>query len=234
MSITINSQDKIKYCSSVIELFDTTIKNYDRVTTELKAHTDICATAATTRLYNGFANLTNITLEAISKTLKVICAPVLENIANSAALLGEQRKTAAMSAISEAEAVLSKIQEYAIVPDSELPDGLHEQYTESNQAKLKAICQDYIGIRKKMIDDLAEITNATSQEDFKDIYTHIGAGLESLANSTVDAFRKLLDQVLQMNLMIQSDIDNALAASSTIKNANVAVKANNILGGDDI
>ncbi len=221
MSMSINSEKKIKYFEGVLDQFLSTEKNMDTCLGDLRAIDGQVRMAGVDRAYNSIVGMATIIGDGIDVAAKA-CLEVLENLAQDK-YTGEALVAAARRLIPVAEAVISGKPEFTPIEASVIAErGMDENWTATTQAALSEKCTAFIAIRRRFIEDVSGFTARNNEEDFRDVYMTIGRGLEETCNGVVEDYNRLKAQLEQMNVAINWNVDQAKEAASKVGAGNTA------------
>ncbi len=215
MSITVNSGKKIAYLEGSLETMRNTHKRINALVDEMRAASGSIRSAATDRAYNATVDMAQYIDEGISAFGKA-SVEILTELSKQAAV-GPALVASAKRLMPDAEEVAAMHCDAVKVSDDTISNrGLDENWTPATIAAFTDCAANFIRARKDMINEIADLTAKSAEEDFKDVYMTAGRHLEAIANNTVDAYNVLREQLSAASHGIEQAVENSLEAAGGI------------------
>ncbi len=215
MSMTTNSGKKIAYFEGSLETMHNTHKRITSLVEDMRVASGNIRSAATDRAYNATVDMAQYIDEGIVAFGKA-AVDILTELSKQAAV-GPALVASAKRLLPEAEEVAALHCDAVKVSEDVISGrGLDEQWTPATISAFTDCAADFIRARKDMINEIADLTAKSAEEDFKEVYMTAGRHLEAIANNTVDAYNVLREQLSAASHGIDQAVENSLEAAGGI------------------
>ena len=234
MADRINSGKKIEYAKQVGEALAAAKSDIQKSVSTLRSMCDDVRFATADRCYNEIAKISNTIISAINEYATGIVEGVLTPLVSGQGghMSGEALNAKVAATIPDLEAIAAGDANIDMISDSVISGrGLDENWTESKKNAFGEECKYFIGVRAKLMAQVADISNKCAEEDTKVTYQNFGRKFEGTCNSVVAAYNGLKEQLAGAGILLTSAIEAMEQAYTAIK-TDTAEKAKDIIGGD--
>lgn len=215
MAMSINSGKKIKYFDETLASLMAKHKKIETILEDMRVASGNIRAAATDRAYNAVVEMGLYINEGIVAAGHA-SVDILDELSKlttvGPALVSEAKRVK----VSAEEVAALKLEATKIPSDVIAGRGLDENWTPATMEAFVAATTAFIKVRKDLINDIADFTSRSAEEDFKDVYMTIGRHLEGITNNTVDAYNALREQLEVAGHGLQASVDASVEASGTV------------------
>lgn len=234
MADRVNSGKKIEYAKEVGEALSSAKNSILKSVSALRAQCNDVRFATADRCYNEVAKIGTTLVSAINEYATGIVENILRPLVTGAGahMSGDALNAKVAATIPDLEAIAAGAANIDMIGEDVISSrGLDENWNDAKKAAFGDECSYFIGIRAKLMANIADATNKCADTDTKTAYNNLGKKFEGTCNSVVASYNGLKEQLTAAGILIQSTIDSMEQAYTAIKTED-AGKAGNILGGD--
>lgn len=234
MADRVNSGKKIEYAKEVGEALGAAKSDIQKSVSTIRSMCDDVRFATADRCYNEIAKISTTLISAINEYATGVAEGVLTPLVSGQGghMSGDALNAKVAATIPDLEAIAAGAPNIDFIAQNVIAErGLDENWTDAKKAAFGEECKYFIGIRAKLMAQIADITVKCTDLDTKTTYQNLGKKFEGTCNSVVASYNGLKEQLEASGILLQSAIEAMEQAYTAIKTED-AGKAGDILGGD--
>lgn len=232
MADRVNSGKKIAYAQEVGESLSSAKASIQKSISNLRAMCDDVRFATADRCYNEIAKIGEVLIKGINEYALGIANEILTPLVSGKGghMSGEALNAKVAATIPDLEAIAAGAPNIDYISKTVIDErGLDENWTDAKRAAFGEECKYFVGIRAKLIGQIADTTQKCTDSDTKVAYNNLGKKFESLCNSVAAAYNGLTAQLEAAGILVADAIRDMEQAYTSV-GTEEAGTAKDILG----